>query len=301
MSPSNLAVVICHGSYHTPKPYEALLVALRARGIESHCPQLPTADLTKLNVGDVHEPDFDRGPPEGGYPQGEQDVEAVMGVLEPLVTEQKKRVLIVGHSSGGWVATQAARSDLQAKARGLRGCEGGVVGIFYVGAFVIPVGESVSSFFQPKDGSFVTPPFVTFHASLPPQIQPLNQIISFANPGQKHGAAGLGTAVEAEKYFFNDLDADAARKWAATLTASPIPTTRLTNDAYAALPCAYLVLDGDQTLPKAYQEGMAAAQGAKTGAFHMYHCPAGHSPHLSWTEGMVDAMEDFASKVAVVD
>lgn len=72
---------------------------------------------------------------------------------------------MMGHSSGGWVATQAARPKLQAKTRKSNGQSGGIVGILYVGAFVIPVGESITSFFQPKDGNFVTPPFMTFHVS----------------------------------------------------------------------------------------------------------------------------------------
>lgn len=164
-SPSDLTVVLCHGSYHTPAPYGPLLEALQGRGIAAYCPQLPTADLAKLNVGDVHNPDFDRGPPPGGYPQGEDDTEAVLGVLKPLV-ENGKDVLLVGHSSGGWVATQAAQRDLQADVRKSRGLDGGIIGILYVGAFVIPVGESVHSFFQPKDGNVVTPPFMIFHVIL---------------------------------------------------------------------------------------------------------------------------------------
>lgn len=162
--PSDLAVLLCHGSCHTPAPYGALLEALQARGIAAYCPQLPTSDLTKLNVGDVANPNFDREPPPGGYPQGEEDVEAVLSVLEPLV-EAGKQVLLVGHSSGGWTATQAAQRHLQAEVRKSRGLAGGVVGIFYVGAFVVPVGESLTSFTQPKDGGFVVPPFMTFYVS----------------------------------------------------------------------------------------------------------------------------------------
>jgi hypothetical protein len=66
---SDLAVVICHGSCHSPAPYLPLVEALKAKGIDAVCPQLPTADLTKLNVGDLANPDFDRGPPAGGYPK----------------------------------------------------------------------------------------------------------------------------------------------------------------------------------------------------------------------------------------
>lgn len=162
-STSNLAVVLCHGSYHTPAPYTPLLDAFKSRGIDAYCPQLPTADLSKLDVGDVNNPDFDRAPPTGGYPQGEADVQVVLEVLKPLV-EQGKDVLLLAHSAGGWVATEAARPELQSKNRAAS--SGGIIGIFYMGAFVIPVGESVNTFFQPKDGNFVVPPFMTFHVSL---------------------------------------------------------------------------------------------------------------------------------------
>ncbi|KAK6068003.1 hypothetical protein SCUP234_11337 [Seiridium cupressi] len=182
---------------------------------------------------------------------------------------------MVGHSAGGWVATQAAGPELQAKTQN---DQGGIIGILYVGAFIIPIGESINSFFQPNDGHPVVPPFMTFH---------------------RHGPAGLGTMVQPEKYLFNDLDAAEASKWANTLTASPILTTKLTNNAYASLPCAYLVLEGDLTLPKEYQDQMAALQGQKTGPFTMYRCQSGHSPHLSWTSGFVDTIQDFVGKIEI--
>jgi hypothetical protein len=166
MSPkSDLAVVICHGSYHSPAPYERLVEALQVRGIEAACPQLPTSDLSKLNVGDPSKPNFDLGPPEQGYPQGKEDADAVLEVVRPLI-EQGKKVLLLAHSSGGWVATQVAEPELHFKTRREKGFEGGIIGLFYMGAFIIPVGESVSGFFQPKEGPPVTPPFMQFHVSL---------------------------------------------------------------------------------------------------------------------------------------
>ncbi|KAI0141263.1 alpha/beta-hydrolase [Xylariaceae sp. FL1272] len=263
-SSSELVVVICHGSYHTKAPYEPMMEVFMAEaGIPSFCPQLPTADLTKLNVGDPDKPDFNLGPP-------------AEDVLKPLIIDQKKEVLLIAHSSGGWVATEVARPDLQATTRKKQGLAGGVIGIFYIGAFIIPVGESVHTFFQPKDGSFVVPPFLEFH---------------------NHGGAGLGTVKEAETFFFNDLSPDEAMKWAGTLTASPVLTTKLQNDAYAALPCAYLITEGDLALPKAYQEGMIANQAQKTGDFTIYRCPAGHSPHLSRTKETVVQIQHFIKKI----
>ncbi|KAF2463952.1 uncharacterized protein BDR25DRAFT_329414 [Lindgomyces ingoldianus] len=231
---SNLAVVICHGCYHSPEPYMPLVKALNSRGFDAHCPQLPTADLTKLNVGDVHQPDFDREPPEAGYPQGEQDKEIVVDVLKHLINEQGKNVLLVGHSAGGWVATEAALPEFQLKSRQEKGL------------------------FGARKKVPVVPPFMEFH-------QPNN----FA---KKHGAAGLGTI-------------------ASSLTASPILTSKLTNNAYSEYPCAYLVLEADLTLPK----------DQKSGSFTIYRCPAGHSPHLSWTEGVIDTIGEFVKTIGFLN
>ena len=114
---------------------------------------------------------------------------------------------------------------------------------------------------------------------------------------KKHGVDGLGTMVEPEKYLLNGLDPVEAERWAGMLTANPMLTAKLTNDAYANVPCAYLVLEGDLILPQQYQEGMVALQQAKTGDFTLYYSPSGHSPQLTWTEGVVDTVVNFAGKV----
>lgn len=93
---TDLVVVVCHGSYHTPAPYGPLLEALKARGIKAHCPQLPTADLTKFSVGD------------DSNPQGEEDTQVVLDVL---ICNQ---------------LTEVARPELRAKTRtAANGARGG--------------------------------------------------------------------------------------------------------------------------------------------------------------------------------
>lgn len=57
---SFLLYFLTHGSYHTPAPYESLFDAFESKGFDAYCPQLPTSDLTKLDVGDINKPDFDR-------------------------------------------------------------------------------------------------------------------------------------------------------------------------------------------------------------------------------------------------
>ena len=163
---ASLTVVICHGSYHTPIPYKPFLAALEAQGIEGYCPQLPTSDLTKLNVGDPLHPDYNRDPPLGGYPQPANDAATIDDLLNRLIAGEGKNVLLIGHSSGGGSATAAAIPELQARTRQAKKLPGGIVGIFYECGFMIPIGESVNSFFQPKDGSPpVLPPYCQLHVS----------------------------------------------------------------------------------------------------------------------------------------
>lgn len=82
------------------------------------------------------------------------------------------------------------------------------------------------------------------------------------------------------------------------MTASPVFTTVLNNDAYTALSCAYLVTENDMAVPAAYQDGMVAMQSQRPGVdLTVFRCPAGHSPHLIWTEGLVAKVRDFGEKL----
>tara|TARA_R110002003_G_scaffold124_22_gene11372 strand:+ start:4910 stop:5371 length:462 start_codon:yes stop_codon:yes gene_type:complete len=136
---SPITVLICHGFYHTPEFYQPLIDAFASHGVEAHCPQLPTSDLSKLNVVTVNDPKFNLDPPPSGYPQGEDDTKAVTESLHKLINESGKRVVMLAHSAGGWVATQSAVPEFQEKVRKEKGLEGGIIGLFYFGAFVIPV------------------------------------------------------------------------------------------------------------------------------------------------------------------
>ncbi|KAL9055446.1 MAG: hypothetical protein Q9162_003544 [Coniocarpon cinnabarinum] len=131
MTPS-FVVVICHGSYHTPGIYQPLIKALQAEGVSAHCPQLATSDLRLMNIGDIHNPDYDRAIPENGYPAPADDVAIVAALLSSLILENHAHVLLVGHSSGALVATQATTPALQSQNLRKSGAQGGLIGLFYV-------------------------------------------------------------------------------------------------------------------------------------------------------------------------
>ncbi|KAF7862018.1 hypothetical protein EAF04_007898 [Stromatinia cepivora] len=274
---SPFVVVICHGSYHSPEPYQPFLNALKESNIESYCPQLPTSDLTLMNIGEPSNPDYNRDIPAKGYPQPSDDILVINSLLEDLVTKQGKNVILLGHSAGGFVPTAVATPELQARSRKDKGLKGGATGIFYVCAPPIPLGDSVHSFFLPKDGSVpVSPPWCKFH---------------------NHGMNGLASTVDGANYFFNELDEAQAKYYESKLTASPVLKTVLENDAYSALPCTYLVTENDMVLPAAYQEGMVALQNQREEVhIEVLKCPSGHSPYLTWKEGLVESVRAFGER-----
>ena len=115
---------------------------------------------------------------------------------------------------------------------------------------------------------------------------------------EQNGLAGLASTQEGAKYFFNGLDDHEAKHYESTLTASPVLQTVLDNDAYAALPCTYLVTENDLALPPGYQDGMIALQSQRPGVnMTVIRCPSGHSPHLTWTENLVGEMQKFGKVV----
>lgn len=81
------------------------------------------------------------------------------------------------------------------------------------------------------------------------------------------------------------------------MIASPVFTTVLDNDAYTALHYPYLVTEDDLALPAVYQDGMVVMQSQKPEVdLTVFRCPAGHSPHLTWTEGLVAKVREFGLK-----
>lgn len=82
------------------------------------------------------------------------------------------------------------------------------------------------------------------------------------------------------------------------MTAGPILTTVLDHDPYTQLPCAFLICENDLALPFPYQEMMVAMQANRVETnFTAYKCDAGHSPHLTWTEGLVERIQEWAGSI----
>ena len=99
---------------------------LEAQGYPTVCPTLPSIDAS---------------PPTVDLPD---DAKLIRSQLQRLVEDERKEVVVVVHSYGGVVGSEAVTQELGAEQRGRQGLDGGVIRLLYICAFVVPVGHSLA-------------------------------------------------------------------------------------------------------------------------------------------------------------
>ncbi len=116
VAPSPPMVVLVHGAWHGAWCWAAVQAALDARGIASLAIDLPGHGVSTAPLGGLHD-----------------DAAALTAVLDRLRQSGATAIVLVGHSYGGAVITQAAagRDD--------------IVHLLYLAAFALDAGESVLS------------------------------------------------------------------------------------------------------------------------------------------------------------
>lgn len=111
------AIVLVQGSFQLPEVYHKLADALRTLGYEVHQPTLPSLtepDLASKTIGD--------------------DAVAVRSEVKTLV-DDGKAVVVVMHSYGGLVGSEAVLKDLSFDQRKSDGLRGGVGEYFMAASF----------------------------------------------------------------------------------------------------------------------------------------------------------------------
>ena len=119
------AVLLVHGGFHLPETYAPFLVDLSRAGFVVRCPRLPTN-------GDVR-------PPKATF---EDDVKTVRAVASDLANVGH-RIIILAHSYGGLVASEAVTEELYAKQG-----NAGVVRMIYLSAWLIQPRTSLTQLFE---------------------------------------------------------------------------------------------------------------------------------------------------------
>ncbi|CAG8958363.1 hypothetical protein HYFRA_00011040 [Hymenoscyphus fraxineus] len=238
-SPENPTIVIVQGSFQTPLVYADLFNKLTEKGYPTIHPKLPSCT-------DVSHPDF---------PSKDliDDALAVRSAVTRLVEYESKTVVLVMHSYGGLVGSEAVPPELSYAHRKSKGLEGGVIHLFYFTAFIMEEENSVLGTFGESPNSIVSP----------------NGTFTILNP---------------EKVLYGDLPPSEAERWTSRLIPQSyaVQKTKLTRAAWKYIPSTYLIGTNDQAVPKEYQEGFAKMAGAE-----VVKESVGHSAMLSHLEVLV--------------
>ena len=175
-----------------------------------------------------------------------------------VVASQPGNVLLVGHSYGGVVVTEA-------------GTDPKVAGLVYIAAFAPDTGESVQSLIQnPAPGAPVPP-------ILPPQD-------GFLLLDQSKFAASFAADVDERTANFM---ANSQVPWGVNALAGEV-----TAPAWKTKPSWYLVASDDRMIPPPAQRAMAARAGAK-----VTEVPASHAVYVSRPQEVAALIAKAATSV----
>lgn len=117
-------ILFVPGAWITKAFYEPFLQALTIAGYDVRYGGYPSLDPKDPSTTDCH-----------------ADTEAITAVLRPLVEDEGKDVLLFMHSYAGMPGAAAA-TGLAKSQRTQEGKVGGVIGLLFLGAFVVPEGLS---------------------------------------------------------------------------------------------------------------------------------------------------------------
>ena len=192
-------VVLVHGAFADGSGWESVYNILRKSGYTVAIVQNPLVSLA-------------------------EDVAATKRVI----AAQKEPVILVGHSYGGAVITEAGNNPR-------------VAGLVYIAAFAPDKGESVATLIKnPAPGAPVPP-------ILPPQD-------GYLFLDKEKFAASFAADVDADKAMFM---ADAQVPWAVEAMSGTI-----TEPAWKTKPSWYLVATDDKMIPPAAQRSMSQRAGS---------------------------------------
>jgi pimeloyl-ACP methyl ester carboxylesterase len=224
------SIVLVHGGFVDGSGWEDVYKILKKEGFDVSIVQNPTLSLS-------------------------DDVEVTKRVL----ARQKGPVILVGHSYGGVVITEAGNDPK-------------VAGLVYIAAFAPDKGESVGSLIKdPVPGAPVPP------------IEPAGE--GFLGLNKAQFRASFAADVSAEKAAFM---ADSQVPWGVGAL-----TGAITVPAWKSKPSYYLVATEDRMIPPPAQKAMSARAGAT-----VVEVAGSHAVYVSQPQAVADLIVTAARAVA---
>lgn len=120
-------ILLIPGLWHTPEYFDALRTELAKHSYETISRQLPCIDCTHPSKHSA-----------------QSDADFIRSQLLLPLLDSGKRVVVAMHSYGG-VPGGGAAYGLSEEERSAQGLEGGVVGLIYFTAFLVPGGKTVAT------------------------------------------------------------------------------------------------------------------------------------------------------------
>jgi pimeloyl-ACP methyl ester carboxylesterase len=267
MSTIKSTILILHGAWHHPDHFAQQISLLKSQSYEVLCAVQPSYDAQPATT------------------TLQDDAAFIKTVLSKLVDDKGKEVIVVMHSNGGMVGTEAVTEEFSRTYRERKGMKDGVVKLLYMCAFLLLKGESLAT---PLGGEL--PPFIpvevrSHDVPSPPQassIQPNLNILS-----QSDGTCNM---LDPQQRFYNNLSPSLQSHWTSLLKPHPASAqiAPLTNEAYRYVSSTYLLCENDQALPIFIQVEFVKNTGVE---MQTERCGSGHSPFLSMPERVVEVVE----------
>jgi pimeloyl-ACP methyl ester carboxylesterase len=227
-------IVLVPGAWHNSKCYYLLVPILEAAGYKVEALNLPSVGAE---------------PPAKSL---DLDVQHIRSIILPKI-EQDRDVVVVMHSFGA-VPGSSALKGLSKSDRSAEGLSGGVVGLVYLCAWVIPEGQAVHDSGGGRGGK-----------GGPQRIKIDGDYMQFLDP------------IPA---FYHDCPPDVQAQAVMQLQHHSRATmfAPLTYAAYQHIPSTYLFCTNDEMMALEKQRGLVEKSGIK---FQTFECSASHSPFLS--------------------
>lgn len=255
-------ILFVHGFWGVPATYGKLTNALRSAGFEVHIPRLPSMNESRPPNSDLI-----------------TDSDLVRSYATSLV-EAGRDVAVLMHSYGGQVGSNSLYG-LSKKARSAKGLTGGISHLIYMAAFALPEGKSMIDKvdeFGHLDQMPVAFDFAEDQSCVP--IYPKEGVIGepYANQvDPEELKAYIGSFVRGNgKGMYQGIQ--------------NTPAWRDEAKIY------YIYTTADLTMPFDYQKSIVALMEKEGKTVRTVELDSGHSPNLTATKEVVDAVVSFTSE-----
>ncbi len=233
--------VLVHGSFHGPWCWAKLSLRLQRNGHSVIVPDLA-----------------DAGP--------SPDLHSYAHLVAQAIAATDQPVILVGHSMGGLVITQAAELVPER-----------IASLVYVSGLLLRHGETLQS-------------FLAAHADLN-----VDDLVLKNMQVSPDGATAAFPAAAAPQIFYNRCTPEDAAWAAAQLRPQPTAVyatpLAITPEKFGAIPRAYALCLDDQAVPLPYQTQMLANTPCAT----TWQLRADHSPFLSDIDGLLTCLQQVAA------